>query len=299
MKITLGSGGRMKTRTGGFQIGFRRGNSAWQQDLHSLLDWSLANELHVIDLNGDACRDIPIVINKGMAVGSVDMLDVKGMISPDTGKRKTAIAQNIEYIKACAANGPLVFFLVMLPDRPDLPRKENFDYMVESFNVLIPVLESHNSCVAIEGWPGPGALCCTPETLRAFFKCCPSTSMGINYDPSHLIRMGIDPHKFLREFGDRVVHAHGKDTELRSENLYEFGSEQPAVFTPRFPYGGWAWRYTIPGHGGMRWGAALELLKELNYSGSISIELEDANFNGTAEGEQMGILKGAQFLAGC
>ena len=49
----------------------------------------------------------------------------------------------------------------------------------------------------------------------------------------------------------------------------------------------------------MRWGAALRLLQEMNYTGSISIELEDANFNGTTEGEQLGILKGAQFLAGC
>jgi len=31
----------------------------------------------------------------------------------------------------------------------------------------------------------------------------------------------------------------------------------------------------------------------------ISIELEDADFNGTPEGEQRGILLGANFLAGC
>lgn len=289
----------MKTRTGEYPIGFRRGNSAWQKDLDALLVWSLANDLHVIDLNVDGDQTIPVVLNKGMTVGSVDLPNVKDMISSDSGRRKDAVARNIEYIKACTAYGPMDFFLVMLPDRPDLPRKENFKYMVESFSALAPVLETYDSHVVIEGWPGPGALCCTPETLRAFFEQFPSSSMGVNYDPSHLIRMGIDSLLFLREFGHRVYHVHGKDTELLSENLYEYGHEQPATFAPKIAFGGWSWRYTIPGHGVMRWATALRLLQEFNYKGSISIELEDANFNGTTEGEQSGMIKGAQFLAGC
>lgn len=289
----------MQTRTGQFPIGFRKGNSQWQNDLEALISWSMANDLQVMDLNGDASKDLSTVIQSGMRVGSVDLLNVKGMISPDKGKRSIAVAQNIEYVKACASFGPVVFFLVMLPECPELPRKENFTYMVDSFSALAPVLESLKCHIAIEGWPGPGALCCTPESLRAFFQQCPSSSMGINYDPSHLIRMGIDPLKFLREFGERIVHLHGKDTELLSENLYVYGHEQPATFEPGFAFGGWSWRYTIPGHGCMRWGAALKLLQELQYLGSISIELEDANFNGTTAGEQLGILKGVQFLAGC
>ena len=40
-------------------------------------------------------------------------------------------------------------------------------------------------------------------------------------------------------------------------------------------------------------------LEALGYDGCVSIELEDANFNGTTEGEQLGILQGARFLAGC
>jgi sugar phosphate isomerase/epimerase len=187
----------------------------------------------------------------------------------------------------------------MLPEKPDLPRQENFAYMVESFTALVPVLEALVSRVVIEGWPGPGALCCTPEVLRAFFTKCPSPVMGINYDPSHLLRMGIDPLQFLREFGSRVYHIHGKDTELISENLYEYGHEQPATFASRYAFGGWSWRYTIPGHGVMHWGAALQMLHDMGYAGSISIELEDANFNGTTAGEQQGILQGAQFLTGC
>ena len=127
----------------------------------------------------------------------------------------------------------------------------------------------------------------------------PSTSIGINYDPSHLIRMGIDPIRFLEEFADRVYHVHGKDTEVFAENVYEFGTEQPATFAKGHGFGSLAWRYTIPGHGEMRWLRAFEILKAHGYQGAVSIELEDENFNGSEEGEKMGILSGSQFLASC
>ena len=123
--------------------------------------------------------------------------------------------------------------------------------------------------------------------------------MGLNYDPSHLIRMDIDHVRFLREFVDRVYHVHGKDTELLVDSYYEFGREQPATFSKTLPYSGYTWRYTIPGHGVARWNDILPILQESGYQGCVSIELEDRNFHGTAEAEQMGILQGARFLTGC
>jgi sugar phosphate isomerase/epimerase len=187
----------------------------------------------------------------------------------------------------------------MLPEKPDLPRAENFGFMVESYGELAPVLEEAGAHLVIEGWPGPGALCCTPEGYRALFRELPSTVVGINYDPSHLLRQGIDPLRFLQEFGDRVHHVHGKDTELLSENLYEYGCEQAPTFAKKIRFGSLHWRYTIPGQGCVRWPKTFSILEDLGYAGCVSIELEDANFSGTTEGEQLGILQGARFLAGC
>ncbi len=34
---------------------------------------------------------------------------------------------------------------------------------------------------------------------------------GFNYDPSHFGYQGVDYVKFIREFGDRIFHAHMKD----------------------------------------------------------------------------------------
>ena len=105
--------------------------------------------------------------------------------------------------------------------------------------------------------------------------------------------------RFLREFVNRVHHVHGKDTELNAENLYEFGHEQPPTFAKPMDFGNMAWRYTIPGHGQIRWGEIFKMLQASRYKGMVSIELEDGNFNGTPDGEKQGITLGAQYLAGC
>jgi sugar phosphate isomerase/epimerase len=289
----------MKTRTGNFPIGFRRSRAEWQKDLPNLIGWAQANGLEAIDIGSDGPQTAGPVIAAGLRLGSVDLLDGKGMISANKDRRAEILARNADYIRACAAHGPLNYFLVMLPEDPGLPRAENFGYMVESFSQLAPILEENQARIVIEGWPGPGALCCTPEGYRAFFKACPSPAMGINYDPSHLIRMNIDPLRFLREFVDRVYHMHGKDTELLTENLYEYGSEQPPTFAKTIPYGSLHWRYTIPGHGVMRWTEAFRILQAHGYGGCVSIELEDANFYRETEAEKLGILQGARFLTGC
>lgn len=287
------------TRTGNFTIGFRRGGTDWQKDINSLIEWAKANEFGAIDIGRDAATVGKTIQDAGLKIGSVDLADWQGMISPDAGKRKDSVAKNAAYVKECAALGAVNHFLVMLPEKPELKRSENFKYMVESFNELAPALEASNAHTVIEGWPGAGALCCTPEGYRAFFKECPSPSMGINFDPSHLIRMGIDPLRYLNEFASRVHHVHGKDTELLSEGLYEYGHEQPATFGKAVGFGAMDWRYTIPGHGIMRWNEAFRILNEAGYKGCVCIELEDANFNGPAETEKAGLIHGCRYLQGC
>jgi sugar phosphate isomerase/epimerase len=290
----------VKTRTGNFPIGLRRGGGDWQKDLPTLLEWATSNGLEAIDIsstNAEAAGKA--ILDAGLRIGSVDLADTKGMIAADAGRRKDALAANQEFIRNLAKLGPINYFLVMLPDNPTLPRSENFGYMVESFGQLASTFEENNAKLVIEGWPGPGALCCTPESYRAFFKEVPSSAMGINYDPSHLIRMSIDHLRFLREFGDRAFHAHGKDTELLEDQVYEYGTEQPATFFKPVPFGGTTWRYTIPGQGVAHWIEIMRILQEKGYQGAISIELEDANFFREAEAEKLGVLQGARFLTGC
>jgi len=287
-----------RTATGDFGIGFRRGWSAWQRDLDHVILWANANTFAAVDLGNDADVAGPRVIAAGGRIGSVDLPECKGMISADPATRNAAVAKNTAYIECCAGFGALVHFAVMLPEDPGKAPDENFRFMVESFRKLAPAMERANAKLVIEGWPGPGALCCNPEGCRAFFHECPSPAMGLNYDPSHLIRMGIDPIRFLREFSSRVYHVHGKDTEIIPEAVYEFGLSLPPILAKGHGFGSTFWRYTIPGHGMTRWGEAFRILVAAGYSGLVSIELEDEEFNGTEEGEKRGLILSRDFLQG-
>lgn len=287
----------LATRTGSFPIGFRRGWSDWQKDISSVISFAKENGFGGIDI-GNEVADAEAILAAGLTVGSVDAFS-SDLMSEDVDKRAAAVAALETKISTFGAHGIRNYFTVMLPADPKRARRDNFDSMVLGLKALAPILEANNGRLVIEGWPGEGALCCTPETYRATFEAVSSMAIGINYDPSHLIRMGIDPIRFLHEFKDRVYHVHGKDTEVMAEARYEYGFEQQSTFGVEHGFGAASWRYTIPGHGETRWVEVFRILEKSGYDGMVSIELEDENFNGSEEGEKAGLLAGGAYLASC
>src|SRR4051794_36355145 len=109
----------MKTRTGGFPIGFRRGWSDWQKNLAGAIAWAKTSGLEVLALGRDGDRAGQPVTDAGLRIGSVDLLEGQPMISADKAKRADAVAKNAEYVAACAAYGVVNHFIVMLPENKD------------------------------------------------------------------------------------------------------------------------------------------------------------------------------------
>jgi sugar phosphate isomerase/epimerase len=288
----------MKTRTGSFPIGFRRGWSQWQKDLPAVVAWSKQNGVESIDLGVVTTADMTALA--GLRLGSVDLMEMGEIAHPDEGKRKEVIARNVAYVKEKGPAGAKIFFTIVGAD-PSKKRSENYRIAVESFSPIAEAAASVGASIAVEGYPGGSPhlalLCTTPETCRAFFKDIPR-GLALNYDPSHLIRLGVDHLRFLKEFAGQVVHVHGKDTELFPEAAYEFGLYQPSAFASGHGFGEQVWRYTIPGHGVARWTEIFKTLAAQGYKGLVSIELEDENFNGTETGEKAGLLRSMEFLSG-
>ena len=48
-------------------------------------------------------------------------------------------------------------------------------------------------------------------------------TIGLNFDPSHLILQMIDIPRFIREFGPHILHVQAKDLMIDREGLYERG----------------------------------------------------------------------------
>jgi sugar phosphate isomerase/epimerase len=289
------------TRTGRFPIGFRRGRGEWQKDMPASAMWARENGFALMDLSTYTPADGAVLKAAGLALGSIDLLDFSKLTALDEGLRKDVIARNVAYIKSSAAAGARLFFTIV-PGESSRTRTENYRLAVESFAPLAEAAAGVDAKIVIEGYPGGAPnyalLCCTPDTVRAFLKDLNSPGLGLNYDPSHLVRLSVDPVRFLKEFLPHVHHVHGKDTAVDAEAVYEYGLYQGSPFAQDHAFGQLVWRYTIPGHGQVPWTDVFAILAAGGYKGAVSIELEDEHFNGSEAGEKAGLLHGLNFLRG-
>lgn len=288
------------TRTGNFPIGFRRGWSDWQKkDPMPFMHWAHDNGFAHLDLMNVSAADFRLLKQYELGLGSVDLLDFGAIMSTDTGKRKDVIERNVKYVRETVALGARVFFTCVIPGDKTASRADNYRLAVECFSPIGQACKDVGAFMVVEGWPGDAPhfanLCCTPETCRAFLKDVPGSA--INYDPSHLIRLGVDHVRFVSEFAPHIRHVHAKDTELIDEARYEFGT-QPGAFKDLRPFGEWTWRYCIPGHGSARWNEIFRVLQSAGFTGRVSIELEDENFYKTEQDEKLGLLTSLAFLQG-
>ncbi|MFB5660227.1 sugar phosphate isomerase/epimerase family protein [Alteribacillus sp. HJP-4] len=283
-------------------IGMRIPPNIGKEGLKSTAAWAAQNGLDVIDVP-EYNEDVKQVLEAaGIKTGSIDGAGAVGptkLLSEDKQRRREAVQKVTNQIEEVASLGGKVIFMCLIPEDITLTRKEGFDIWKESFPEVVQQAEKHDVYIALEGYPGPAphysTLGCTPEMLRAMIDIIPSRHFGINYDPSHLVRLGIDYLRFLSEFGDRINYCHGKDTEMLKEELYEFGN-LPASFEQKIDFSEGSWRYTIPGEGDVDWGKVASRLEMIGYQGPISIELEDHRYWGSLDAERQGIVKAKEHL---
>jgi sugar phosphate isomerase/epimerase len=299
--ITIMSKKQAVTRTGGFPVGFRSNGPRWRESIDNIIRFALDEGFSGVDVSARPPEELRKVTAAGLTLGSIDLPQPWAEVgSADAGKRNAAVQRQIEFIRASHAAGGRTFFICVLPEDHARKRQDNFKDAVEGWSAVCDGVSSLGVKIVIEGWPGSdphvSTLACTPEGYRAMLKAVPGNVMAINFDPSHLIRMGIDAVRFAYEFAPHFGHVHAKDTEIMAEALYEFGNRQPATFAPKHGFGGHHWRYTIPGHGEARWTKLFSILKETGYKGMVSIELEDENFSGSEENEKLGFIASRDFL---
>lgn len=289
------------THTGSFPVGFRIRGAVAELDFDQLLKLATDNAFAGVDLPTAEAGKIDKVKAAGLRVGTVDLPQPwASLTSADAAKRKDAAQEMAAAVKGFVAQGVQNFFAVIIVEDDTVSRKENLDRAVDGYGQLCAAIKGTGAHIVLEGWPGGGprfgSLGCTPESLRAVFGALGTDVLGVNYDPSHLIRMGIDPVRFLHEFIEQVHHVHAKDTLILADDLYAFGHLQSATLATPHGFGEHCWRYCIPGHGLAPWGEILRILVDAKYKGMLCIELEDENFNDGVESETRGLLAARDFL---
>ena len=137
------------------------------------------------------------------------------------------------------------------------------------------------NCV-MEGWHPdgyPGNLAYSPELWEWMF----SLGLYLNFDPSHLLWLGIDPVEALRPYVGRVAHAHAKDAETFEDERNRFGFFGRTATREEDPWDmGW-WRYRIPGLGQVDFTRYVDALYEGGFDGVLSVEHEDPVWGGSPE----------------
>ncbi len=158
--------------------------------------------------------------------------------------------------------------------------------------------EDHGVKIAFENCPmgrfhlPPGGInmMCLPDVWEAAFNEVQSDALGLEWDPSHLICMFIDPVANLRQFGSKVYHVHAKDAHVHKDLLARYGIYHEGVI-----------EHCFPGLGDTDWGLAIKELRRQGYDGALDIEgWHDAVFRdhpGGPQWEREGLLVALRHLS--
>ncbi len=136
-------------------------------------------------------------------------------------------------------------------------------------------------------WPSGQNLAYSPSIWRTMFEEFGET-VGLNFDPSHLVWQMIDMESAIEEFGERFYHVHAKDLEVDVAGLYEHGILSLGV----------GWQVPrLPGLGEVDWRRFFSALYAVGYDYVICVEHEDRKFEGSDELVKRGFLLARDVLA--
>ena len=130
-------------------------------------------------------------------------------------------------------------------------------------------------------WPGGHNLATTPRIWRRILEQWGGT-IGLNFDPSHLVLQMIDIPRFIREFGPHILHVQAKDLLIDREGLYERGVVLDRASAGRSR----ACRASATSTGAR----CSRALYRAGYDGDVIIEHEDRDFEKTDDLVKRGFL---------
>ncbi len=108
-------------------------------------------------------------------------------------------------------------------------------------------------------------------THRLFDVFSDRETLGLNFDPSHLLWQGISPHLFLREFRSKIYHVHMKDVALNNDGMAGVLGSHLAFGDARR-----GWNFRSLGHGHVDFEEIIRALNDMRYEGPLSVEWEDS-----------------------
>lgn len=146
------------------------------------------------------------------------------------------------------------------------------EVLIPYWTELVAFAEGHGIrklCLELHG----GQNVYNVSTLMRLRKACGET-VGVNFDPSHLMWMGADPIASVTALGPAIYHVHAKDTKIEAANA-ALDSRLETRPNPQAAERSWNYVTLGYGHGEDFWRAFCLALRRAGYDGVLSIEHED------------------------
>jgi sugar phosphate isomerase/epimerase len=208
-----------------------------------------------------------LIQRSGLTVSALQV--TQNHISPDAAQRAR---ENESFVKAIDLAGKLgVPYIGTASGKdPAKPFQQQVDEVIRVYTEkYFPACERNKVRLLWEPWPEGPNLATSPVGYEALFKGFGNSPyVGLQYDPSHLVRQFMDPIQTARDFVDKIYDVHLKDTEILWPVL-RAGGINPVNRAS------W-WRYRIPGMGSINWAEFFSVLQDAGYRGAMSVEHEDA-----------------------
>ena len=281
------------------------------QPLEEVADWAAANGFDMLEVccwprsEGAARRYAGIChidvdgLSDAHAKEIVDDLAQRGItvsglgyypnpLHPDEDHRRQVVDHLKKVITAGSLMGVPVVTTFIGGDQTKT-QMENWDDAKKVWPEIVSHARDSGIRIAIENcpmifsndeWPSGHNLAYSPSIWRTMFEEFGDT-IGLNFDPSHLVWQMIDLETAIQEFGERFYHVHAKDLQIDHQGLYDHG-----VLSL-----GMGWQVPrLPGLGEVDWRVFFSALYRVGYDYVVSIEHEDRGFEGTDELVKRGFL---------
>ena len=226
------------------------------------------------------------IARKGLSISGLGFYP--NPLHPDPAHREQVIG-HLKYVITAAEKMDVPLVNTFMGGDAAKTQDENWHVALEVWPDIVRFAQDHGRRLTIENcpmifsrdeWPAGHNIAWSPSIWRRILEQWGGT-IGLNYDPSHLVWLMIDQERFIREFGPHILHFQAKDLMIDRDGLYERGILSAGI----------GWQVPrLPGLGDVNWGIVFRALYRVGYGGDCIIEHEDRKFEGTDELVKRGFL---------
>jgi sugar phosphate isomerase/epimerase len=261
--------------------------ACWPRTTGSTRKYAGTSHIDVANLSDAQASEIKAQISsKGLDISGLGFYP--NPLHPDPAKRQAAIDHLKDVIVATGKMG-LPLTNTFCGGDAAKTVDANWEEALKVWPDLVSFAKDHGVKITFENCPmifgddecpGGHNIAYSPYVWRRILSEWGDT-IGLNYDPSHLVWLMIDQGRFIREFSDHILHMQAKDVQIDQDGLYERGTMSAGI--------GWEIP-RLPGLGDAPWREIFSELYRTGYDGPIIIEHEDRIFEGNDEKIKRGFL---------